>query len=64
MTKQIPPRGGIGERLTLGFDFSLFRSISGTARLFYEQPKSPGFTIPLEVILILSPSNCKQKFVE
>jgi len=53
MTKQIPPRGGIRERLTLGFDFILSRSISGKARLFYEQPKSPGFTIPLKVILLL-----------
>jgi hypothetical protein len=27
-----PPCGGIGERLTLGPDFNLFRSISGAAR--------------------------------
>ena len=46
LVSQIPPCGGTGERLTLGFDFILSRSISETARLFYEQPKSPGFTIP------------------
>jgi hypothetical protein len=35
------------ERLTLGLDFNISRRIPTEARLFSEQPRSPGFTIPL-----------------
>ncbi len=49
--KNSPKWGIFRERLTLGFDFSLSRSVAEKARLFYEQPKSPGFTIPLKIIL-------------
>jgi len=53
-------RGILGERLTLGFDFILSLSVSGKARLFYEQPKSPGVTIPLMIILAQLKISVKQ----
>lgn len=46
-----PPKGDNKKRLTLGPDFILSHSISGTARLPYGQPGSPGFTSRLAFII-------------
>ena len=42
--RKSPRKGDNKKRLTLGPDFILSHSISGTARLSYGQPRSPGIT--------------------
>ena len=49
--RKSPSVGDKKERLTLGLDFILSRSISGTARLSYGQPGSPGFTSRSGIII-------------
>lgn len=49
--RKSPPVGDNKKRLTLGPDFILSHSISGTARLSYGQPRSPGFTSRCDIII-------------
>jgi len=52
--RKSPWKGDNKKRLTLGPDFILSHSISGTARLPYGQPGSPGFTSRSEIIIAQS----------